>query len=255
MKNQSVFTSLLAASLSKGAGFLLLLDPDKYDQEQLLTIVHQAEYSSVDAILIGGSLMLTNRLDKYIELIKKETDIPVIIFPGSIMQVSGKADAILYLSLVSGRNPEFLIGNHVVAAPTLKHVGIEVISTAYMLIESGRSTSASFMTNTTPIPRHKPEVAAVHALAAEYMGMKITYLEGGSGAELSVPVETIQAVAQAVDIPIIVGGGIRTPEDARAKVESGADFVVVGNIFEKNTDSSFFQDMVDAVHIKSNKSI
>lgn len=255
MKNQSVFTSLLAASLSKGAGFLLLLDPDKYDQEQLLTIVHQAEYSSVDAILIGGSLMLTNRLDEYIELIKKETDIPVIIFPGSIMQVSGKADAILYLSLVSGRNPEFLIGNHVVAAPTLKHVGIEVISTAYMLIESGRSTSASFMTNTTPIPRHKPEVAAVHALAAEYMGMKITYLEGGSGAELSVPVETIQAVAQAVDIPIIVGGGIRTPEDARAKVEAGADFVVVGNIFEKNTDSSFFQDMVDAVHIKSNKSI
>ncbi len=255
MNQQSVFTSLMAASLSNGSGFLLLIDPDKYEIHQLKTLVRSAHKHAVDAILIGGSLMLSNRLDEYIGLVKEETDIPVIIFPGSIMQVSGEADALLYLSLVSGRNPEFLIGNHVVAAPTLKHLGIEVISTAYMLIESGRSTSASFMTNSTPIPRHKPEVAAVHALAAEYLGMKITYLEAGSGAELSVPVETIKAVAQTVDLPIIVGGGIRTPEDARSKVEAGADFVVVGNVFEKNGDEYFLQDMVDAVHTNVGKPI
>jgi putative glycerol-1-phosphate prenyltransferase len=253
MNQQSVFTALMAASLSNGSGFLLLIDPDKYEIHQLKTLVRSAHKHAVDAILIGGSLMLSNRLDEYIGLVKEETDIPVIIFPGSIMQVSGEADALLYLSLVSGRNPEFLIGNHVVAAPTLKHLGIEVISTAYMLIESGRSTSASFMTNSTPIPRHKPEVAAVHALAAEYLGMKITYLEAGSGAELSVPVETIRAVAQTVDIPIIVGGGIRTPEDARSKVEAGADFVVVGNVFEKNSDEYFLQDMVDAAHTNVGK--
>ena len=255
MKQHTVFTSLLAATLSKGAGFLLLIDPDKYESKEVVKLAERAEQYSVDAILIGGSLMLSNRLDEYIKMIKEVTAIPVIIFPGSIMQVSGYADALLYLSLVSGRNPEFLIGNHVVAAPTLKHLDLEVISTAYMLIESGGSTSASFMTNTTPIPRHKPEVAAVHALAAEYMGMKITYLEAGSGAELSMPIETIQAVAQTVDIPIIVGGGIRTPEDARSKVEAGADFVVVGNVFEQNRDNHFFRDMIDAVHTNAPKTV
>lgn len=245
-----VFQKLLAARKEKGAGFLLLVDPDKYAIADLLRLVELATSCGADAILIGGSVMLSHRLDDYIQQIKLVTTLPVILFPGSVMQVSREADAILFLSLVSGRNPELLIGGHVVVSPVIKAYNLEAISTAYMLVESGRQTSASFISNTMPLPRHKPDIAAVHALAAEYMGMKTVYLEAGSGADQSVPEEMIAAVRKTVEMPIIVGGGIRTPTEAYAKVKAGADFVVVGNAFEARRDEHYLREMIDAVHTK-----
>ncbi|MFN3395089.1 MAG: geranylgeranylglyceryl/heptaprenylglyceryl phosphate synthase, partial [Candidatus Thermochlorobacter sp.] len=237
----------------KGAGFLLLIDPDKYSESEVVHLATDAEECGADAILIGGSVMVTYRLDDYIRRIKAAVSLPIIIFPGSVMQISREADAILYLSLVSGRNPEYLIGNHVIAAPALYHLGLEPISTAYMFIESGTATAASFIAQTLPIPRHKPEIAVAHALAAQYIGMKVAYLEAGSGAAQSVPEEMIQAVSQTVSIPVIVGGGIRSPLEARDKVEAGASFVVVGNAFEQRRDKAYLRDMIDAVHIKAPK--
>lgn len=253
--SQKTFETLLHIKARKGAGFLLLIDPDKYTANEVTELAADAEECGADAILIGGSVMVTYRLDDYIRRIKATVSLPVIIFPGSVMQISKEADAILYLSLVSGRNPEYLIGNHVIAAPALQHLGLEPISTAYLFIESGSMTAASFISQTLPIPRHKPEIAAAHALAAEYIGMKLVYLEAGSGAELTVPESMIQAVAQTISIPIVVGGGIRSPMEAREKVEAGASFVVVGNAFEHRRDKLYLRDMIDAVHIKLPKEV
>lgn len=251
--SQKTFELLQHVKERKGAGFLLLIDPDKYSESQVIHLATDAEECGADAILIGGSVMVTYRLDDYIRRIKAAVSLPIIIFPGSVMQISREADAILYLSLVSGRNPEYLIGNHVIAAPALYHLGLEPISTAYMFIESGTATAASFIAQTLPIPRHKPEIAVAHALAAQYIGMKVAYLEAGSGAAQSVPEEMIQAVSQSVSIPVIVGGGIRSPLKARDKVEAGASFVVVGNAFEQRRDKAYLRDMIDAVHIKAPK--
>jgi phosphoglycerol geranylgeranyltransferase len=253
--SEQTFNHLLSARREKGAGFLLLVDPDKYEEPELLAIAADAAEFGADAILIGGSMMMSNRLDDYIRHIKSVSHLPVIVFPGSAMQLSGEADAMLFLSLVSGRNPEFLIGNHVIAAPMLRELQLEPIATAYLLIESGRATSVSFMSNSQPIPRHKPDIAAAHALAAQYLGMKWVYLEAGSGADYTVSDEMIQCVAQSIDVPIIVGGGIRSADEARRKVESGADFVVVGNVFEKRHDRFFLREMIDAVHVKLPKEV
>ncbi len=249
----SVKTTLnrLLASLperlsEKRAGFLLLIDPDKYDEPTLLKLVEDVTTFGATAILIGGSTMISNRLDDYIRHIKSVSHLPVIIFPGSVVQVSREADAILYLSLVSGRNPEYLIGHHVIAAPLIQQLQLEPISTAYLLIESGRRTAVEFMSSSTPIPRHKPEIAAAHALAAEYLGMKLVYLEAGSGADYSVPEEMISLVSKTISVPLIVGGGIRTPEEVHRKVQAGANFIVVGNAFEHRHDKIFLQEMIAA---------
>jgi phosphoglycerol geranylgeranyltransferase len=251
----NIYNKLIASKETHGAGFLMLVDPDKYDEQSLIKSIRHAAELGADAILIGGSVMITHRLDEYIRHIKAETNIPIVIFPGSIMQISGEADAILYISLVSGRNADYLIGNHVIVSPIIRQLKLETISTAYMLIDSGRPTSASFISNSFPIPRNKPEIAAAHALAAEYIGMKTVYLEGGSGAEKSVPEEMIYAVSKTVKMPVITGGGIRTPEDARRKVEAGSSFVVVGNILEERRDKGFLQELIEAVHIKSPKTV
>ncbi|MCS7212258.1 MAG: geranylgeranylglyceryl/heptaprenylglyceryl phosphate synthase [Chloroherpetonaceae bacterium] len=253
--SQKTFDYLLHIKARKGAGFLLLIDPDKYAADEMIRLAVDAEECGADAILIGGSVMVTHRLDDYIRRLKATVSLPVIIFPGSVMQVSKEADAMLYLSLVSGRNPEYLIGNHVIAAPALRHLGLEPISTAYLFIESGKMTAASFISQTLPIPRYKPEIAAVHALAAEYIGMKLVYLEAGSGAELSVPEAMVQAVSQTVSIPIVVGGGIRSPLEAREKVEAGASFIVVGNAFEQRRDKLYLREMIEATHTKLPKEV
>lgn len=249
MPVQTTLNRLLAsfpAFPEKRAGFLLLIDPDKYDEPALQKLVEDATAFGATAILIGGSTMISNRLDEYIRHIKSVSSLPVIIFPGSVVQVSREADAILYLSLVSGRNPEYLIGHHVIAAPLIQQLAIEPISTAYLLIESGRRTAVEFMSNSSPIPRHKPEIAAAHALAAEYLGMKLVYLEAGSGADYSVPEEMISLVSQTISAPLIVGGGLRTPEEVHRKVQSGARFVVVGNAFEHRHDPIYLQEMIAA---------
>ncbi len=250
MAQGKIYNYILENIEKKGALFFLLLDPDKVKTEQLDEIVLQCESADVDVFLIGGSLILDSDFNEFVKTIKSKTRIPVVIFPGGIEQVSIYADAILFLSIISGRNPENLIGKHVIAAPLIKRINLEPISTAYILVESGRTTTAEFLSNSKPIPRHKPDLAAAHALAAEYIGMKLIYLEAGSGAELSVPEEMIYAVSKMCSVPLIVGGGIRSPEIARKKVEAGANIIVVGNHFDNPENFNQLKKFTSMVHYK-----
>jgi phosphoglycerol geranylgeranyltransferase len=244
----SIYESLLATSKSKGAGYFVLIDPDKIASDKLPSFIEQATEAGVDAFLIGGSLIVDDSFEQCIKTIKQHTKVPAVIFPGGVMQISPSADAILFLSIISGRNPQHLIGDQVLAAPIVKRIGLEAISTAYMLIESGRTTSAEFMSNTQPLPRHKPDIAVAHAMAAEILGFKLIYLEAGSGAEQSVPEEMIGAIAKYCSVPLIVGGGLRTPDDARRKVQAGARFIVTGTILEKNSSVSLIKEFASAIH-------
>ncbi len=246
----AIFQSILHRTSSFAAGYLVLIDPDKIDNAALPGFVEQATAAGVDAFLVGGSLITDDSFEHCLRTIKKHTTVPVIIFPGGVMQISKEADAILFLSLLSGRNPEHLIGSQVLAAPIVKKSGLETISTAYLLVESGRTTSAEFMSNTRPLPRHKPDIAVAHALAAEILGFTCIYLEAGSGAEQSVPDEMIGAIARHCSLPLIVGGGLRTPEEARAKVRAGARFIVTGTVLEKGGNAGLIHEFAQAIHQK-----
>ncbi len=245
-----IYKSLLNTVEKKGAAFLILIDPDKVNEKLYPKFIKQCEQSGVDGFLIGGSLMTNGDLNKSIKLLKENSTLPVIIFPGSVHQVDGDADAILFLSLISGRNAEHLIGSQVIAAPMIKKVDIEPISTGYMLVESGRQTTAEYISGSKPIPRNKPEIAAATALAGEYLGMKFIYLESGSGAELSVPEEMISAVSNIISTPIIVGGGIKDPATAKRKVQAGASIVITGNHFEDESNWNLISKFAEAVHTK-----
>ncbi len=245
-----IYNQLLNTIKEKGAAYLILLDPDKLSENKLTGFLKHCEKSGVDGFLIGGSLMVNGELESFIKKVKTNTTLPSIIFPGSITQVSAFADAILFLSVVSGRNPEQLIGKHVLAAPLIKKSGIEPIPTAYILVESGSTTTAVYMSGSLPVPRNKPEIAAATALASEYLGMKLIYLEAGSGADNTVPNEMIKAVSNQCTIPVIVGGGIRNPQTAREKVKSGASIIVTGNFFEDENNWTLIKDFASAVHIK-----
>ncbi len=245
-----IYNHLLNTIREKGAAYLVLLDPDKLSENKLTGFLKHCEKSGVDGLLIGGSLMVNGDFESFIEKVKINTSLPSIIFPGSITQVSSFADAILFLSVVSGRNPEHLIGKHVLAAPSIKKSGIEPISTAYILVESGATTTAVYMSGSLPVPRNKPEIAAATALASEYLGMKLIYLEAGSGADNSVPNEMVKAVSVQCSVPIIVGGGIRNPQTAREKVENGASIIVTGNYFENENNWDLIKDFASAVHYK-----
>ncbi len=239
---------LLDIRARRGAGYIVLIDPDKVEAGQLPRLVEHATEAGADAFLVGGSLMVRDQFDAVLKLVKNSTTLPVIIFPGSLFQISPVADAILYLVLVSGRNPDHLIGNQVVAAPMLKAMGLEPISTAYMLVEGGATTSAEFMSGTRPLPRNKPDIAVAHALAAEFIGMKLLYFDAGSGADHPVSDAIVRSVAHASSLPIVVGGGIRTPEEAHRKVQAGASFVVTGTIIEEQGHHSILREFADAVH-------
>jgi putative glycerol-1-phosphate prenyltransferase len=239
---------LLDIRKNRGAGYIVLIDPDKLSLEDSVKLAAQAEQEDADVIFIGGSLLSTPIFDELVKQIKAAVTIPVIIFPGGVQQISRHADAILFMSVISGRNPDLLIGQHVMGAPIVKMLKLEAISTGYMLIESGKVTSAEFMSNTKPIPRDKPDIALAHALAAEYLGMKLIYLEAGSGALHPVPDEMIQAIARMCSLPIIVGGGIRTPDMAKQKVAAGAAFIVTGNVLEKNNEKGTIQSFAQAIH-------
>lgn len=212
----------------------ILIDPDKTDENSLNRIVEQCLTHPVDCFFVGGSLLAGDSFENTILFLKTKTTIPVYIFPGNMMQVSNKADGILLLSLISGRNPDFLIGQHVLAAPIIKKANINVIPTGYILIDSGSRTSVEYMSNTLPIPADKPEIAVCTAMAGEQLGMKAIYLEAGSGAQNKVNVEMIAAVKSNISCLLIVGGGIKTPEDANIAFEAGADIVVVGTAIEQN---------------------
>ncbi|MBK8350157.1 MAG: geranylgeranylglyceryl/heptaprenylglyceryl phosphate synthase [Saprospirales bacterium] len=218
----------------------VLIDPDKTDAKKLVKTIQQAELAKVDFYLVGGSLLLKNNLDEIIAIIKK-TAKKVYLFPGNPSQISTKADGILLLSLISGRNAELLIGNHVLAAPILKQSKLTIISTGYMLIESGTQTTVSYISNTTPIPANKPAIAACTALAGEQLGLKTIYLEAGSGAQNSVSKEIIKAVKKQINIPLIVGGGIRSIEQIETAFLAGADVVVIGTAIEN--DIKFLEEI------------
>ncbi len=212
----------------------ILIDPDKTTEEQLKRIISISIQSNVDLFLVGSSLLLQNSVEWVVSMIKSTSTIPVFLFPGNVMQVSNKADGILLLSLISGRNAEMLIGQHVIAAPSLKAANFDIISTGYILIESGTTTSVEYMSNTRPIPSSKHDIAVCTAMAGEQLGMKTIYLEAGSGAKNPVPTSLISEVNKAISIPIWVGGGIKTPEDAQKACLAGADIIVIGSAAEEN---------------------
>lgn len=245
-----IYQHILKAIEDKGAAYFILIDPDKINEDSLSSFISKAEKAGVDAFLLGGSLLLSGDLKSVILKIKSISSIPIIIFPGSVSQVIPEADALLYISLVSGRNADQIIGQHVLAAPIIKKIGIEPISTGYILVESGKVTTAEYMSGSKPIPRNKPEIAMATALAAEFMGMKMIYLEGGSGAELSVPNEMVKYVSSQCTVPVIVGGGIRDPKTANEKVMSGAKIIVTGNYFEDEKNWDLIQKFADAIHYK-----
>ncbi|MDP4116058.1 MAG: geranylgeranylglyceryl/heptaprenylglyceryl phosphate synthase [Bacteroidota bacterium] len=246
-----IYKYLLNTIKQKGAAYLILIDPDQLRDDMLEAFIKHCERSGVDGLLVGGSLMGGVDFNRYIHQVKSVSNLPVIIFPGSESQISSYADAILFISVVSGRNPEHLIGKHVISAPIIRSSNLEPISTGYILIDSGNTTTAQYMSGSLPIPRNKPNIAAATALAAEYLGMKFIYLEGGSGAIYSVPDEIVKAVSMTCTIPVIVGGGIKTPKAARDKIEAGANIIVTGNFFEDQNNWHLVKDFANAIHIKN----
>lgn len=234
MLNQ-IWKNLSEAKLARKKSFAVLLDPDFSDIAHLANIVSLANNHRVDYFFVGGSLLTRpHALAQTLAYVKANSTIPTIIFPGSYNHIDSNADAILLLSLISGRNPDFLIGNHVLAAPTLRESQIEILPTGYMLIDGGKPTTVSYVSNTTPLPSNKPSIAACTAMAGEMLGLKLIFLDAGSGAESSVAPSIIKAVADVVSCPIIVGGGIRTSAEAIEKLNAGADLIVIGNAIEQN---------------------
>jgi putative glycerol-1-phosphate prenyltransferase len=234
------------ARAEKRKQLAVLIDPDTPDTALLTQIVEQVNSSNADLIFLGGSLLVKDVLDECIKHIKSLTDIPVILFPGSILQISSEADAILFISLISGRNPELLIGNQVISAPYIRQAGLEALATGYMLIDSGTPTTASYMSGSLPIPYHKNDIAACTAMAGEMLGQKLIYMDGGSGADKPVSTDMIAKVRASIDVPIIIGGGIRSAEAAQKICKAGADIIVVGNASEKNP--AILQEIAEAVH-------
>ena len=244
----SIYNHLLKTAKAKGACFLVLLDPDKLDPAKAKRTGTLIAAYGADGILFGTSLMMSDKVDTLIKAVKQASKKPVIIFPGSAYQVSKYADAILFMSLISGRNANLLIEEQVKAAPMVAKSGLEAIATGYMLIESGKLTSANYISNTLPIPRDKPDIAVAHALAAKLLGMKLVYMDAGSGAASPISEQMIVAVAKQAQLPVVVGGGIKTPEDAAARARAGATAVVIGNILEKDIDLA--QRFAQAIHFK-----
>jgi len=230
-------------TLRKRKMFALQVDPDKHDDASLTRIGKTAGPNGIDFILVGGSL-ISNPIDHVVSILKENTDVPVFLFPGSVMQISGNADGIFLLCLISGRNPEYLIGNHVIAAPVLKKSGLEIIPTSYILIENGRLTSVEYISNTRPIPADKVELAVATALAGEMLGHKLLYLEAGSGAIEPVKTNLIAEVKRNISIPMIVGGGIVKPDQVTAIYKAGADVIVIGTALEN--DESNLKILADA---------
>lgn len=244
--NSSIYTSLTEKKLRLRKSFGVLIDPDKVDMPEIDKLTRIAVDAHVDYLLVGGSLVISHHLDECIRQIKSNCNIPVILFPGSPSQISKYADALLYLSLISGRNPELLIGQHVISAPFVKKSGLEIMSTGYMVIDGGAPTTVSYISNATPIPADKNEIAMCTAMAGEMLGMKLIFMDAGSGARKPISEDMIAKVASTISVPLLVGGGITTPQKAYLNCKAGADVVIVGNAIEK--DIELIKDMSDAVH-------
>lgn len=251
--NEGIYNQLLKSCASNQKSLSVLIDPEVYNSERKLSqFLKILEGNHINYIFIGGSLIKDPDINPSIKYLKSRTEIPLILFPGNGLYLSESADAVLFLSLISGRNPELLIGQHVPVAAALKKSNIEVIPTGYMLVDGGRPTSVSYLSFTNPIPNDKPEIASSTAIAGELLGMKLIYLEAGSGAPNPVPGSMIQQVRKSIDIPLIVGGGINNTEKAINALHAGADMIVVGNKIEQNPD--FIKD-VSYVMKKFNESL
>lgn len=229
-----ILKSIINAKAKHRKQLAVLIDPDKTDEKRLKTLADLAIENNVNYFFVGGSLLVNNYIDQCISNLKEWTGIPVVLFPGNTLQLNYNADALLFLSLISGRNPEMLIGRHVIAAPYLKQTSLEVIGTGYMLIESGRQTAVSYMSHSMPIPSDKNDIAMCTAIAGEMLGLKLIYMDAGSGAEKCIPISMIQQVSKNIKVPLIIGGGITTAEQAKAAVTAGADIIVIGNVTEQN---------------------
>jgi phosphoglycerol geranylgeranyltransferase len=250
--DNNIYSDFFAAKNSGSKRFAVLIDPDKMRLGNINSVIESSLDAGVDYFFVGGSLVVNDMLDHVLNSIKKICSIPLILFPGNSFQLSYKADAILFLSLISGRNAELLIGNHVVAAPFLKISPLEIISTGYMLVDGGTMTSVQYMSNTYPIPSNKDDIALCTAVAGEMLGLKQIYLDAGSGATIPVSESMISAVSKSINIPLIVGGGISSPEKAAANAKAGADIIVVGNAIEKR--SGLIKEISMAIHEQTNVS-
>lgn len=253
MAGHTLYQRLLTLRVQQQKAFAVLIDPDNVSLPDIVQLATLCNDAKVDFVLMGGSLMLSQHLDECIKVFKKHSRIPVMLFPGSPDQLSPYADALLYLSLISGRNPELLIGAHVVSAPKVKASGLEVISTGYMVIDGGVPTTVSYMSNSAPIPANKNGIALCTALAGEMLGMKVIYMDAGSGAQRPISEPMIRTVNEQINIPMIIGGGITDPEMAYRACCAGADMVVVGNAIEKNP--GLIREMADAVHQAGEKTV
>jgi phosphoglycerol geranylgeranyltransferase len=242
----NVYQSLLEKKKNGQKSFAILIDPDKITTALLNPLIDLAIDAKADYFLVGGSLVVSDNLDNTILAIRQKCSIPVILFPGSPSQISKHADALLYLSLISGRNADLLIGQHVISAPFVKKSGLEIISTGYMVIDGGAPTTVSYISNATPIPADKADIALCTAMAGEMLGMKLIYMDAGSGARKAITEEMISLVASHIDVPLIVGGGIKDAEKAYLNCKAGADVIVVGNAIEK--DSSLIKEIAAAIH-------
>jgi putative glycerol-1-phosphate prenyltransferase len=241
-----IYNSITERKRSGKKSFAVLIDPDKVNDSNMGQLIELAVAAKVDYFFVGGSLVISNYLDECLQLIKKTCSISTILFPGSPSQVSKYADALLYLSLISGRNPELLIGQHVVSAPAVKKSGLEIMPTGYMVVDGGAPTTVSYISNASPLPADKNEIAVCTAMAGEMLGMQLIYMDAGSGAKRPITESMIEQVSQAIQVPLIIGGGIIEPEKAYLNCKAGADVIVVGNAIEK--DASLIREMAAAVH-------
>jgi len=238
----------LTAKIKEHTLFAVLLDPDSSESDAFLETGKIAFESGADLILVGGSLIGNANLPKKVAELKKQINIPIVLFPGGASQVVPGFDAMLFTSLVSGRNPQYLIEEQLKGGLIVKALGMEAFPTAYMLINSGPATAVEYISNTRPIPANKPKLTMAHAIASELMGMRWTYLEAGSGAENPVPLEHIILTRKTTSLNIIAGGGITTPQDAATRAKAGANVIVTGTIWEKNPDANLMKEFADAVH-------
>jgi phosphoglycerol geranylgeranyltransferase len=243
---KNIYPLFTEAKSAKKSKFAVLIDPDKMSKNNMELTIKTAIDAKVDFFFLGGSLVVNDNLDTWLKMIHQQSEIPSVLFPGSSLQLSLKADALLFLSLISGRNPELLIGKHVQVAPFLKMSQLDIIPTGYVLIDGGVQTTVQYISNTSPIPANKNDIAVCTAMAGEMLGLKTIYMDAGSGAINPISPSMIHDVSQSINIPLIVGGGIRNAEHATLAAQSGADVVVVGNAIEKSTQ--LIVEISEAIH-------
>jgi phosphoglycerol geranylgeranyltransferase len=246
MQQKELYLNIVQRKLAGKKSFAVLIDPDKVNEANLDLLIQLATDANVDYFFVGGSLVISDHLDQCIQYIKSKCNIPILLFPGSPSQVSKYADALLYLSLISGRNPELLIGQHVISAPFVKKSGLEIIPTGYIVVDGGAPTTVSYISNATPVPSDKNEIAMCTAMAGEMLGMQLIYMDAGSGAKKPITEQMIATVAKHIDVPLIVGGGIIDAEKAYNNCAAGADVIVIGNAIEK--DPTLISEMAAAIH-------